>query len=104
MAISLITAKDVAEMLHYKKPDKVYLLVRSGLLKGFKRGRIWLIDKESVDKYIRQQLGYVWFLIIPFHYCDNNCDMMSRNGSTMHLLGLISNIVIKISKPTFSGY
>lgn len=74
MAISLITAKDVAEMLHYKKPDKVYLLVRSGLLKGFKRGRIWLIDKESVDKYIRQQLGYVWFLIIPFHYCDNNCD------------------------------
>lgn len=59
MAISLITAKDVAEMLHYKKSDKVYLLVRSGLLKGFKRGRIWLIDKESVDKYIRQQLGYV---------------------------------------------
>lgn len=75
MAISLITAKDVATMLHYQKPDKVYLLVRSGLLKGFKRGRIWLIDKESVDKYIRQQLGYYWFLIIPFHIdCVHDCD------------------------------
>ena len=74
MAISLITAQEVADILHYKKPDKVYLLVRSGLLKGFKRGRIWLIDKESVDKYLRQQLGYFWFLIIPSHNCDYDCD------------------------------
>ena len=33
-----------------------------------------------------------------FHYCDNNCDMMSRNGSTMHLSGLISKLVINFTE------
>lgn len=51
--INLLTAQEVAEILRYQKPDKVYLLVRSGLIKGFKRGKIWLIDEESVYRYIR---------------------------------------------------
>lgn len=55
--MELLTASEVASILRYKKPDKVYLLVRSGILKGFKRGKIWLIDKESVQKWIRNQCG-----------------------------------------------
>lgn len=55
--MEFLTAKEVAKLLHYKKPDKVYLLVRSHILKGFKRGRIWLIDKDSFLQWCRNQMG-----------------------------------------------
>lgn len=55
------TAQEVATILKYQKPDKVYLLVRSGILKGFKRGRRWLIDREEFDRWRKAQIG----LLIP---------------------------------------
>lgn len=51
------TAQECAEILRYEKPDKVYLLVRSGILKGFKRGKRWLIDKEYFDRWCRRKCG-----------------------------------------------
>lgn len=58
------TAQEVATILKYQKPDRVYLLVRSGILKGFKRGRRWLIDKEEFDRWRKAQVG----ILIPSHY------------------------------------
>lgn len=55
------TAQEVASILKYQKPDRVYLLVRSGILKGFKRGKRWLIDKEEFDCWRKAQVG----LLIP---------------------------------------
>lgn len=55
------TAQEVAAILKYQKPDRVYLLVRSGILKGFKRGKRWLIDKEEFDRWRKAQVG----LLIP---------------------------------------
>lgn len=53
------TAQECAEILRYEKPDKVYLLVRSGILKGFKRGKRWLIDKEHFDRWCRRKCGLI---------------------------------------------
>lgn len=72
MAVEMITAKEAAAILKYKTPDKVYLLVRSKLIRGFKLGRQYLIDKESVYEYCRCQLGY-----IPSH-CDKHSDTLLR--------------------------
>lgn len=53
------TAQEVAKLLKYQKPDRVYLLVRSGILKGFKRGRRWLIDREEFDRWRKAQIGHL---------------------------------------------
>ncbi len=58
------TAQEVAEILRWKKADKVYLLCRCGILKGFKRGKRWLIDAEEFHKWRKGQIGHVY---IPSH-------------------------------------
>lgn len=60
-------------MLKQKTPDRVYLLVRSKLIRGFKFGRQYLIDEESVIQYCQSQLGY-----LPTH-SDTNSDTVFRN-------------------------
>ena len=57
-----LTAMECAAILRYEKPDKIYLLVRSGILKGFKRGKRWLIDKEYFDRWCKCQCG-----LLPTH-------------------------------------
>ncbi len=55
--LKFYTAQECAELLRYQKPDKIYLLVRSGILKGFKRGKRWLIDKEHFDRWCKHRCG-----------------------------------------------
>ena len=71
--IDLITAKEAAAILKYKTPDKVYLLIRSKLIRGFKLGRQYLIDRESLYEYCRCQLG-----CLPSHDSDKHCDTILR--------------------------
>ena len=52
--VKLITAQEAAKILRQNKPDKIYLLVRSKCLSGFKCGKRWLIDEDSVYKYINR--------------------------------------------------
>ncbi|WP_374111154.1 helix-turn-helix domain-containing protein [uncultured Phascolarctobacterium sp.] len=54
--MKLITAQEAAQILRQNKPDKIYLLVRSKCLSGFKCGKRWLIDEDSVYKYIQREL------------------------------------------------
>ena len=54
--VKLITAQEAAQILRQNKPDKIYLLLRSGILSGFKCGKRWLIDEDSVYKYIHCSL------------------------------------------------
>ena len=48
----ILTVPDVAETLYIGK-NRVYELLQSGELKGFRIGRIWKIPKESIIEYIR---------------------------------------------------
>lgn len=54
--VNLITAQEAAKILCMTKPDKVYLLCRCKLVSGFKFGKRWLIDEDSVYRYIKSQL------------------------------------------------
>ena len=54
---TFLTAQECAAVLRYEKPDKIYLLVRSGVLKGFKRGKRWLIDSEYFYRWCRRRCG-----------------------------------------------
>lgn len=50
----IMTISDVMEALHIGK-NRVYTLLASGELIGFKMGRPWKIPKESVIDYVRSQ-------------------------------------------------
>lgn len=50
----IMTISDVMEALHIGK-NRVYTLLASGELNGFKMGRPWKIPKESVIDYVRSQ-------------------------------------------------
>ncbi len=50
----ILTVFDAAEALHIGK-NRVYELLESGLLKGFRIGRVWKIPKEALREYIRSQ-------------------------------------------------
>ena len=89
MANKIITAIEAAHMLKQKTPDRVYLLVRSKLIRGFKFGRQYLIDKESVEEYCRCHLGY-----LPEHCSDRNSDTVFRN----HDFNRVSEDSTRISK------
>lgn len=53
-----ITAKEASEILRYRNSkEKIYILLRAGILKGFKRGTMWLIDRKSFEKWCRNQCG-----------------------------------------------
>ena len=88
MATTLITAKEAAAILKYKTPDRVYLLVRSKLIRGFKLGRQYLIDKESVYEYCRCQLGY-----LPEQHCDRNSDTLLRMHDFIGIYGISEEII-----------
>lgn len=53
--VEYLTVDEAAQTLRCVKRDKVYLLVRSGIIKGFKFGRRWLIDKKEFEKWCRSQ-------------------------------------------------
>ena len=50
----IMTVYDVAEALFIGK-NRVYELLRKGILKGFRIGRVWKIPREAVQEYIRSQ-------------------------------------------------
>ncbi len=52
----LLTVEEVAGILYIGK-NRTYELLQSGVLKGFRIGRIWKIPKESLVEYIRTQSG-----------------------------------------------
>lgn len=54
--LNLITVKEAAELLRVSKRDKIYLLVRSGVIRGFRFGRKWLIDKDDLLKWCEAQM------------------------------------------------
>ncbi len=47
----IMTVPDVAKILYIGK-NRVYELLESGDLKGFRIGRVWKIPKEAVQEYI----------------------------------------------------
>ena len=49
----ILTVPEVSELLCVGK-NRVYSLLESGQLKGFRIGRIWKIPKESVELYVRE--------------------------------------------------
>jgi len=53
---AIVTVYDVCDMLLIGK-NRVYELLESGELKGFKIGRVWKIPRESVEEYIRRRSG-----------------------------------------------
>ncbi len=50
----ILTVFDAAEALHIGK-NRVYELLESRLLKGFRIGRVWKIPKEALREYILTQ-------------------------------------------------
>ena len=52
----VMSVADVAEALYTGK-NRVYELLHSGNLKGFRIGRTWKIPKESLTEYICRQSG-----------------------------------------------
>ena len=50
----ILTVSDVAQILYIGK-NRVYELLDSGDLKGFRIGRVWKIPKEAVQEYILVQ-------------------------------------------------
>lgn len=49
----ILTVPEVSELLCVGK-NRVYSLLESGQLKGFRIGRIWKIPKESVELFVRE--------------------------------------------------
>jgi excisionase family DNA binding protein len=47
----LLTVKEVSEILRIHRP-KVYILIRSGGIKGFKVGSDWRIRRDSVEELV----------------------------------------------------
>lgn len=37
--------------------NSLYQLLQSGMLKGYRNGRVWRIPRESLAVYIREQTG-----------------------------------------------
>lgn len=53
-----ITAREAAIILRYKaSKERIYVLLRAGVLKGFKRGKMWLIDRQSFERWCKNQCG-----------------------------------------------
>lgn len=49
----IMTITDVMKALHIGK-NRVYALLATGELKGFRMGRPWKIPRESVELYVRK--------------------------------------------------
>ena len=52
-----LTTKDAAELLGYTV-QHVRRLIREGRLQGRRLGRDWIVDKESVDRYVASRENF----------------------------------------------
>ena len=53
-----LTCQECADILRYKNSrERIYVLLRAGVLKGFKRGKMWLVDRKSFERWCNHQLG-----------------------------------------------
>ncbi len=52
----IVTLEELQEMLRIGR-SKAYQLLRSGKVKAFHDGRIWIIPKQSVIEYIAKSCG-----------------------------------------------
>ena len=52
----LLEVDEVQELLHMSR-NSVYVILRSGELKGYQQGRIWKIPKQAVIEYIKRRSG-----------------------------------------------
>ncbi len=50
---TVMTVKEVMELLYIGK-NKIYELLGTGELRGFRIGRMWRIKGDSVDEYINK--------------------------------------------------
>lgn len=56
--MEFLTCEECAKVLRYKNSkERIYILLRAGVLKGFKRGKMWLVDKQSFEKYCKGMCG-----------------------------------------------
>ena len=55
-AEDLLTVHEVCTLLRMGR-GAIYPLLASGQLKAFRNGRVWLISKEAVIQFIRQNSG-----------------------------------------------
>lgn len=52
----LISIEELCSILKIGK-NSAYKLIKSGKIKCFRIGRVWKIPKDSIDKYIREQIN-----------------------------------------------
>ena len=50
----LLTAEEACEVLKIGK-NALYELLRTGVLKGYRNGRVWRIPKQAIVEYIKTQ-------------------------------------------------
>ncbi len=50
----IMTVSDISKILYIGK-NRVYELLETGKLKGFRIGRVWKIPKEALREYIMTQ-------------------------------------------------
>ena len=50
----IMTVPEIAEILYIGK-NRVYELLESGAIKGFRIGRVWKVPKEALKEYIMMQ-------------------------------------------------
>ena len=48
------TLEDICRLLHIGKTT-AYGLVKSGKMAAFKRGKIWLIDSDEFEKFVKNE-------------------------------------------------
>lgn len=52
----ILTVEEACEVLRIGY-NAIYALLGSGKLKGYRNGRVWRIPKESVKKFILENVG-----------------------------------------------
>ncbi len=51
----ILSVEELCELLHVGR-NRVYQLLQSGELKGFRLGKTWKIPKIAVEEYIRSSI------------------------------------------------
>ena len=73
----LLTVREVASLLRIHRP-KVYDLIKSEAIDGFKLGSDWRIKRESVEKLVGE---------IPDSFFDSNAETDLGGEDLKHLNG-----------------
>lgn len=50
----ILLIEEACEILHMSR-NSLYVLLRSGELKGFQQGRTWKIPKQAVEEYVKEK-------------------------------------------------